>query len=72
MLELTTKKNSKDEARKLYNDLIKPDVDALNQKKGKGKNKRKNILNFLNNIGSSFFEDHYLNYSDNKPKSDTE
>ena len=72
MLEITTKKNSKDEARKLYNDLIKPDVDALNQKKGKGKNKRNNILNFLNNIGSSFFEDHYLNYSGNKPKSDTE
>ena len=55
MLEITTKKFSKVEARKLYNDLIKPDVDALEQTKGKGKNERNNNLNIINNIESIFF-----------------
>ena len=52
LLEIITKKISKDEVLKLYNDLIKPDVNALKHEEGKNKNKRKNILNTLNNIES--------------------
>ena len=57
-------KISKHEARKLYNDLIKPDVDALKHAKGKGKNKRNNILNILSNTESSLFEGVYFHYKD--------
>ena len=64
MLEITTKTISKHEARKLYNDLIKPDVDALKHAKGKGKNKRTNILNILSNTESSLFEGVYFHYKD--------
>ena len=64
LLEITTKKISKNEACKLYNDLIKPDVDALKQVKGKGRNKRNNILNILNNIELSLFEVLYNHYKD--------
>ena len=60
LLEIITTKTSKDEARKLYNDLIKPDVDALKHVKGKGKNKRDNILN----IESSLFEGVYYHCKD--------
>ena len=72
LLEITTKKVSKAEARKLYNDLIKPDVDALEQTKGKGKNERKNNLNIINNIESSIFEGVYLYYSDDKSELEKE
>ena len=72
LLEITTKKFSKVEARKLYNDLIKPDVDALEQTKGKGKNERKNNLNIINNIESSIFEGVYLYYSDDKSELEKE
>ena len=51
MLEITTKKLSKDEARKLRN------VGALKHVKGKGKNRR-------NNIKSSFFEGVHLHCKD--------
>ena len=57
LLEIITKKISKDEALKLYNDLIKPDFDALTHVKGKSKNKMNNILNILNNIELSLFDD---------------
>ena len=57
LLEIITKKISKDEALKLYNDLIKPDFDALTHAKGKSKNKMNNILNILNNIELSLFDD---------------
>ena len=63
-LELITKKISKDEALKSYNDLIKPDVDALKHAKGKSKNKRNNILNILNNVESSLFDDVYFHFKD--------
>ena len=72
LLEITTEKTSKVEGRKLYNDLIKPDVDALQQTKGKGKNKRNNILNILNNTESSLFEGLYLHHSDDKSEPETE
>ena len=70
LLEITTEKTSQGEGRKLYNDLIKPDVDALQQTKGKGKNKRNNILNILNNIESSLFEGLYLHHNDDKSGSE--
>ena len=57
LLEIITKKISKDEVLKLYNDLIKPDVNALKHEEGKNKNKRKNILNTLNNIESIRYKD---------------
>ena len=57
LLEIITKKISKDEVLKLYNDLIKPDVNALKYEEGKNKNKRKNILNTLNNIESIRYKD---------------
>ena len=44
--------------------MIKPDVDALKQTKGKDKNKRNNTLNILNNIKSSLFEGFYFHYKD--------
>ena len=72
LLEITTKKISKVEARKLYNDLIKPDVDALEQTKGKRKNERNNNLNIINNIESSIFEGVYLHYSDDKSELEKE
>ena len=64
LLEIIIKKISKNEALKLYNSLIKPDIDALKQTEGKGKNKRNNILNILNNIESSFFEGLSFHYKD--------
>ena len=72
LLEITTKKISKNEACKLYNDLIKPDVDALKQVKGKGRNKRNNILNILNNIESSLFEGVCYHYKDLSKKTEYE
>ena len=61
-LEIFTKKISKDEALKQYNELIKPDVDALKHAKGKSKNKRNNFLNILNIIESSLFDGVYCHY----------
>ena len=72
MLKITTKKISKNEALKLYNNLIRPDVDALKQAKCKGKNKRNNILNILNNIESSLFEGAYYHYKDVSKKTEYE
>ena len=37
-------------------------MDALKQVKSKGRNKRENILNILNNIESSLFEGVYYHY----------
>ena len=52
--EIITKKISKNEARKRYNSLIKPDVDMLNNALRRSKGKRNNILVILDNIKSSF------------------
>ena len=43
LLEIGTKKISKNEARELCNILIKPDVDALKNGLSRGKNRRNNI-----------------------------
>ena len=49
---------------KLYNTLIKPDVNVLSNAISRDKSKRNNILNVLNNIESSVFEGLYFNYED--------
>ena len=66
LLEIGTKKISKDEVRYLYDNLIKPDVDTLEKSKSRGNDKRNNILATLNNIETSVFDGVYLHYS-NKP-----
>ena len=50
LLEIGTKKISENKARELYNSLMKPDVDILKNALSRGKDKRNNILNLLNNI----------------------
>ena len=67
LLEVGFKKISKYEACNLYNSFIKPDIDVLRKAMGKGKDKRNNILEALNNIESSLFEGIYLHYK-NVPK----
>ena len=49
---------------KLYNTLIKPDVNVLSNAISRDKSKRNNILNVLNNIELSVFEGLYFNYED--------
>ena len=46
LVEIVTKKISKNEAHELYKTLIEPKVDKLRNAKGKGKDKRSNILIF--------------------------
>ena len=68
MLEIVVKKICKNEARKLYKNLIEPKVMELTRaKSSRGKNKRLNILNICNNIELSIFKDVYFHYF-NKPK----
>ena len=54
LLVIVTKKLSRDDALKLYNNLINSNIDSLKNAKGEGKNKRNNILNVLNDIESIF------------------
>ena len=42
--------------------MIRPDIDALNKTKARGKDKRINIVNVLNNIESILFHNLYFNY----------
>ena len=62
---ITIQKISEKEALKLYSDLINPDIHALEKVKGKGKDRRNNILNVLKTL-ESVFTGVYLNYF-NKP-----
>ena len=50
LLEISTKTFSENEAHELYNDLIQTDRNTLMNAKGRGKNKRSNILSVLSNI----------------------
>ena len=52
--KITIQKISEKDAKKLYSDLIAPDITGLENAKGKGKNKRNNILNVLENLESVF------------------
>ena len=63
LLEIGTKKINKDKARYPYDSLIKPDVDTLEKSKGRGKDKRNNILTILDNIETSVFDGVYFHYS---------
>ena len=61
-MEVTTRKISKSEAKKLYSELIQGDIDALMKEKSNGTRKY-NILNVLDNI-DSIFTGTYLHYKD--------
>ena len=60
MLEIGTKKVSKNEARDLYDCLIKLDVDTLKKSTSRNKDKRNNILTILSNIEMCVFDDVYF------------
>ena len=72
LLEIGTNKISKDEARNLYNSLIKPDVDASEKSKNRGKGKRNNILTILNNTETNVFDGVYFHYSDKPSEPESE
>ena len=52
--KITTQKISEKNAKKLYSDLIAPDITKLENTKGKGKNKRNNISDVLKNLETVF------------------
>ena len=52
LVKITDPKISQEDAFKLYFNLITPDITELEKMKGKGKNKRCNILNVLKNLES--------------------
>ena len=70
LIKVTTQKISEKEALKLYSDLITPDIIELKNAKGRGKGKRNNILNILENL-ESVFSGNYLHYK-NKFQSEKE
>ena len=72
LLEIGTNKISKDEARNLYSSLIKPDVDASEKSKNRGKGKRNNILTILNNTETNVFDGVYFHYSDKPSEPESE
>ena len=59
-LKVTTSKTTKSVAKKLYDELIQKDTDALTNEKSNDANKY-NILNVLDNVGS-IFTGAYLHY----------
>ena len=61
--KITTQKISAEDTKKLYADLIAPDITKLENMKGKGKNKRHKILEVLENL-KSVFTGVYLHYKD--------
>ena len=70
LLEIITKKISKNEAHKLYDSLIKADVDTLKNTSGREKDKRNNILMILDNLKSSLFEGFYFHHQDKSPETE--
>ena len=60
--EVTTRKTTKSEEKKLYNEVIQKDIDTLKRKKS-NRLEKYNILDILNNVGS-IFTDAYLHYKD--------
>ena len=61
-MEVTTRKTTKSEVKKLYNELIRKDVDALEGEETKD-TKKYNILDIFINVGS-IFTGLYFNYKD--------
>ena len=71
LLEIFNKKIGENKARKLCDDLIKPETAVLIKAKSKGNGKRNNILNFLDNLESIFTGvhfDHENTPEESKPK----
>ena len=64
LLEIITRKISKNEACELYNNLIKPSIDMLMKSTSRSKDKITNILNILYNVESVVFNSVYLKYYD--------
>ena len=60
--EVTTSKITKSEAKKLYNELMKKDIDTLEKSKS-NKFEKHNILDILDNVGS-MFTGAYSHYKD--------
>ena len=71
LLEIITKTFRENEARRLFNDLIKPDVDTLMKSTSRCKDKRSNILSTLSNVEWVVFGGLYFDYDD-KPESKSE
>ena len=67
LLEITTKQISENEALKLYDDLIRPEISALKKSKNKRKDRTNNILNLSSKL-ESVFTGVYVHYDD-KPTS---
>ena len=67
LLEITTKQISENEALKLYDDLIRPEISALKKSKNKRKDRTNNILNLSSKLESAF-TGVYVHYDD-KPTS---
>ena len=63
LTKIITQKISYDVAFELYSDLITPEITELENTKGKGKNKRYNILNVLKNL-ESVFTGNYFRYKE--------
>ena len=61
-MEVTTRKTTKSEVKKMYNELVQEDVAALEGEKSNDTRKH-NILNILNNVGS-IFTGLYFHYRD--------
>ena len=70
MLEIGTKKVSKNETRDLYDSLIKLDVDTLKKSTSRSKDKRNNILTILNNIKMCVFDNFYFIPTDKPSESE--
>ena len=70
LLEIITKKLSKNEAHKLFDSLIKPDVDTLKNTSGREKDKRNNILMILDNLKQSLFEGVCFHHKDKSPETE--
>ena len=71
MVKITTQKISDENAKELYSDLITPDVIELKNTKSKGKKKRENILNVLENL-ESVYNGGYLHYKNEPSESKLE
>ena len=71
LLTIGTQKISEEDAKKLYSDLITPDINELTNVKSKGKYKRNNILNVLENL-ESVLKGGYWHYKNESLESESE
>ena len=71
LLIIGTQKISEEDAKKLYSNLITPDIIKLTNVKSKGKNKRNNILSVLDNL-ESVLKGGYWHYKNEPLKSESE